>query len=119
MTPTMTSVPLSMVCVFSVYPPPLSSVARELCLIRNAAFVRKDVEIMSERIAMMTTNITVRLGAVVAGLIGLLFASANLRADCHGKAAGMAAVVLSKAPRVEPGVYAANSRAGADRTFGR
>jgi hypothetical protein len=45
---------------------------------QEVALIRKDIEIMPERIAMVTTNITARLGATMAGLTGLLFAAAKL-----------------------------------------
>jgi hypothetical protein len=45
---------------------------------QEVALVRKDVEIMSERMTMVATNITVRLGATMAGLTGLLFAALKL-----------------------------------------
>lgn len=45
---------------------------------QEVALIRKDIEIMSERIAMVSTNITVRLGATMAGLTGLLFAALKL-----------------------------------------
>lgn len=45
---------------------------------QEMALVRKDVELLSERIDMVTTNVTVRLGAIMAGLTGLLFAALKL-----------------------------------------
>ncbi len=45
---------------------------------QEVALVRKDLEIMAERMAMVATNITVRLGATMAGLTGLLFAALKL-----------------------------------------
>lgn len=40
--------------------------------------VRKDIEIMSERLGMVATDVTVRLGAIMVGLTGLLFAALKL-----------------------------------------
>lgn len=42
------------------------------------ALVRKDMQILAERIAMMSTNVTMRLGSMMVALIGLLFAALKL-----------------------------------------
>jgi tRNA U34 5-carboxymethylaminomethyl modifying GTPase MnmE/TrmE len=45
---------------------------------KEVALIRKDMDIVSERLGMVTTNVTVRLGAIMAGLTGLLFAGLKL-----------------------------------------
>jgi hypothetical protein len=45
---------------------------------RENALMRKDLEVLTERIDMVSTNVTVRLGAMMAGLTGLLFAALKL-----------------------------------------
>ena len=47
-------------------------------LSQELALLRKDLEIMSERLAMMANNVTVRLGATMAVLTGLLVAALKL-----------------------------------------
>lgn len=47
-------------------------------LSQEVALLRKDLEIMSERLAMVANNVTVRLGATMAVLTGLLFAALKL-----------------------------------------
>jgi hypothetical protein len=45
---------------------------------KETALIRKDIELMSERVTIISTTVTVRVGTAMAGLIGLLFAALKL-----------------------------------------
>ena len=42
---------------------------------QEMALIGKDMEILSEKVSAVTTNVTVRLGSTMVALIGLLFAA--------------------------------------------